>query len=280
MKAFRFETRRFSMSRPESVRSGHWLETLYTHLLLLYPRRFRHAHGEPMLQTLRDALSDSTVHQPSLFFHLLTDLLQSVVKERYAMLQETLGRRIFLFHSAMLAILCTVLALGICASVQQVQRQDANDPQIQMVRDAASLLEQGSTLEAALPPSHVDASSSLSAFLIIYDDAGKPVASSMSLEGKSPAPPPGVFDYTRQHAEDWITWQPRRGVRFASIVKHVAGPHPGFVLAGRSLQEVEARKDIVGKIVLAAWAATMALLVAGTGAFAWMTKRSETNGAT
>ncbi len=258
--------------------SNHWLERLYRLSLRFYPRPFRATHGGAMLQTVRDALQDPATNRLQLCVNLLIDLLQSAPKERYAMLQEMLGRRILLFNAAILAVICTVLALAISASIQQVQRQDANDPQIQMVRDASSLLEHGATFDAALPANRVDAASSLTPFLIIYDDAGKPVASSASLDGQVPAPPPGVFEYVRQHTEDWITWQPRPGVRLASIVKRVAGPHPGFVLAARSLQQVEARKHVVGNLMTLGWAVTMALLFAGTGFLMWTTRRDETNG--
>jgi hypothetical protein len=123
----------------------------------------------------------------------------------------------------------------------------------------------------------VNAATSLAPFLIVYDDAGKPIGSSANLDGRAPGPPAGVFDYARQHGEDWITWQPRRGVRIASIVKRVSGPHPGFVLAGRSLQEVEARKDVVGDLMLLIWGAMMGLLVVGTTIFAWITRRPQMN---
>ena len=285
MKAFRFETNR--PAKQTAIPSGSdflydetghrrvWIEALYRQCLALYPPRFRQAHGEEMVQTLRDALRDPAAPRPRLYLNLLTDLLWSVTKERYAMLQAKLGRRIFFFHASMLAGICTVLAVTICASIQQEMRQGANDPQVQMVRDAALLLEQGALPDAALPANRVNAAVSLAPFLIVYDEAGKPVASSATLDGRAPGPPAGVFDYARQHPEDTITWQPRHGLRFASIVKHVAGSHPGFVLAGRSLQEVEARKGIVGNLMLVGWAATMMLLFAGTVIFAWITGRSE-----
>ena len=49
---------------------------------------------------------------------------------------------------------------------------------------------------------------SLAPYLIVFDDAGRPIASSARLAGAPPVPPPGVFDYTRAAGEDRITWQP------------------------------------------------------------------------
>jgi hypothetical protein len=53
----------------------------------------------------------------------------------------------------------------------------------------------------------------------------------------------GVFDYVRQHDQDRITWQPEPGVRIATVVAGYTGSQSGFVLAGRSLREVEKRES-------------------------------------
>jgi hypothetical protein len=272
MKAFRFEAKRV-------YRSQCWFESLYRHSLALYPPGFRAAHSEAMLQTLRDALRDPDASRLQLLLSLLIDLPHSVVREWHTMIQERFGQRIFVLYAGLLAATLTVLTLGICASVQSSLRQSANDPQIQMVRDAAALLEAGGSAESALPPGQVNAATSLSPFLIVYDDAGRPVASSASLDGRAPGPPAGVFEFARQHGEDWVTWQPRPGVRIASIVKRVRGTHPGFVLAGRSLEEVEARKGNLGNLFLLLWGAVMGLLVVSTGIFAWMTRPLQTSAA-
>jgi hypothetical protein len=75
----------------------------------------------------------------------------------------------------------------------------------------------------------------------------------------------GVFDYTRAHGQDRITWQPRSGVRSAAIVARYGGAHPGFVLAGRSLREVEAREDRLTLMVGIAWAATLGASLVAVG---------------
>ncbi len=43
--------------------------------------------------------------------------------------------------------------------------------------------------------------------------------------------------------EDRITWQPEPGIRSAVVVVHYTGATPGYVMAGRSLREVEWRID-------------------------------------
>ena len=145
-----------------------------------------------------------------------------------------------------LAFLAVCMAGLVYASVQQSLRQSANDPQIQMAEDAAAALENGTPPSMIVPKnaSPIDIATSLAPYLIVFDDAGDPIAGNAALNAKIPAFPAGVFDYVRTHGEDRITWQPQPGVRSAAILVRVAsGSIPGFVLAGRSLREVEIRED-------------------------------------
>jgi hypothetical protein len=169
---------------------------------------------------------------------------------------HALGRWIILAA----AVVC--LALVIYVVGQQLLRQSANDPQIGMAEDAAAALAAGQSYEAILPAEIVSFENSLTPFLMVFDASGKPVASSAYLKGGVPAPPPGVFAYTRDHGQDRITWQPRPGVRIAAIVQHYAGQSSGFVLAGRSLREIERRENqILGLTALGALATLAVTLV-------------------
>src|SRR6202035_1968032 len=94
----------------------------------------------------------------------------------------------------------------------------------------------------------IDIAQSLSPFLIVYDDQGAALGSNGQLNGITPVPPKGVFDYVRSHGEERLSGQPVRGphsVRIAAVVERVNGPQPGFILAGRSMREVEARIEHV-----------------------------------
>lgn len=57
----------------------------------------------------------------------------------------------------------------------------------------------------------------------LAEDAGRPVVSSGTLDGKPPTLPRGVFVYTAKAGEDRVTWQPRSGVRQAVVVRRIAG---------------------------------------------------------
>ena len=68
----------------------------------------------------------------------------------------------------------------------------------------------------------------------------------------------------RQKGQDRVTWQPEAGVRMATVV--VSFDH-GFVMAGRSLTEVEKRESQVeslsGLALLGIWVATLILITLG-----------------
>jgi hypothetical protein len=161
-----------------------------------------------------------------------------------------------------------IITAGLCGlvylTVQQALRMGANDPQIQMAEDAASALNGGVSIDSVVPATKVEITNSLAPFIIVFDDSGKVSASSATLRGSVPVYPGGVLDYTRQHGEDRVTWQPEKGVRMATVVVRY---DDGFVLAGRSLREVEIRISNIEKIsgiaMLAIWAATLFIIALG-----------------
>ena len=193
------------------------------------------------------------------------------------MLRETYARPALLFNAAVLTGISTILALALYSIPQQVLRQGLNDPQIQMAGDTAARLEQGATPAEVVPVGSVDMVRSLSPFVIAYDDQGRPLASQAQLEGKAPAPPRGVFEYVRQHGEERVSWQPipgaARSLRIAAVVQRVNGAHPGFVLAGRNMREVEDRIEQVEHMAGLAWLGMLGLIVVGSAAFGWYTRQ-------
>jgi len=171
-----------------------------------------------------------------------------------------------------LAAICTVLALALYSIPQQVLRQGANDPQIALAGDLVARLEQGIPPAEAVTTGPIDMARSLSPFVIVYDDQGQPLASQAQLDGKTPVPPHGVFDYVRQHGEDRVSWQPHRGVRIAAVIQRVNGTRPGFVLSGRNMREVEAREEQVEHMAGLAWIIMLGLILVETVAFRWYSK--------
>ncbi len=151
-----------------------------------------------------------------------------------------------------------VVATAFCALsyviAQQLLRMGANDPQIQMAEDAASALSRGEATAAVVPQQQVESSSSLAPFLVVYDSSGKPVAGSGLLNGNLPDYPVGALQAAKASGENRVTWQPQPDVRIASVVV----PYKeGFVMAGRSLREVEKRVAQVQALAAVSWLITV-----------------------
>jgi hypothetical protein len=161
--------------------------------------------------------------------------------------------RNFLIRWIPFVLLTTFLSGLVYITVQQVYRQNADDPQIQMSEDMANQLQNASLPQEKASSSLVDMAQSLAPFYIIFDNSVKVIASSVQLDGQTPIPPAGVFEYTKTHGQNRFTWQPKNDVREAAVITRFDGKNKGFVLAGRSLREVEKREDNLMKIVEIVW---------------------------
>lgn len=168
-----------------------------------------------------------------------------------------------------LAFLATALSALVYFAVQQVGRQLANDPQIQMARDAAAALAAGRPVETVVPAAQVDLGQSVAPFLMVLDGSGKVVGSSGRLRGEGRVVPAGVLDHVRQSGEERVTWQPEPGVRMATVVVRRVDAGGGFVVAGRSLGETEDRILGIQTMVALAWIVTLAglLVIVGAGEY-------------
>ena len=169
-----------------------------------------------------------------------------------------------------LAALASAVCLLVYVVAQQTWRTSANDPQIQLARDAAAALAAGRAADTVVPRESVDMERSLAPFLIVLDADGKVLAASASLRGSVPGVPKGVLEYVRNRGEDRITWQPIGGVRIASVIVSYSGALSGYVLAGRSLEETQLRVTQFGNLIALAWAATLVGLLVVVAAGNWM----------
>ena len=179
-----------------------------------------------------------------------------------------------------IAAVSTVFAFALYGVVQQAQRADANDPQLQMAEDAAAQLSDGADPDAVVTGATVDITRSLAPFTIVFDRNGAVRASTADLDGRTPVPPRGVLNAAVERGVDVITWQPRSGVRSAIVVvPYGAGAAAGTVLVGRSLRAVEEREDRTLLIAGLAWIAALAggAVAASLAAYVWGRGDAETS---
>jgi hypothetical protein len=162
----------------------------------------------------------------------------------------------------LVAMVVLTLSYGVVYFVnQQWLRQSANDPQIQLAEDYSSQLASGSALNIFYDLKLIEISQSLLPYVLVYDESGKLQFSSARLNGSIPVVPAGVLQYAKTHQVDKVTWQPKVGVRQAIVVKYYQGREKGYVVAGRSLTEVELREDTLTKQMFIAWIISGILLI-------------------
>jgi hypothetical protein len=170
-----------------------------------------------------------------------------------------------------LGLAVTMVLLTVSIVTQQTYRTGADDPQVQMARDAARAIDAGADPATVVGSGTVDPTVSLAPFLIVYNASGSPVAGSGKIGGTIPTPPAGVLSATVAVGTNRVTWQPDAQTRIASV--EVATKNGGVVLAGRSLQEVEAREDRLTQSMALAWVGTMLATLAAVVAVVWLEDR-------
>lgn len=224
----------------------------YLRALSLYPPDFQEHNAAEMMRCAREMMAESRSPMRSAST-LAIDLFQSLITEHFTMTAnlKTIPQLAIVF------ILTTFIAATAFFIAQQVLRTSADDPQIQLAEDGARQLDAGEGFARVATTPTVPMENSLAPFVITYDNSGRVVASSATLDGAIPIYPKGVLDYVRVHGEERVTWQPRRGVRIASVATRSAH---GFVVAGRNMREVEERIRIMLKLAFTGWICVNVLL--------------------
>jgi hypothetical protein len=172
-----------------------------------------------------------------------------------------------------LAVLATCVAGMVYLVAQQGLRSGADSPQLQLAEDAARALDGGTAPSSVTGPPAVDMAESLAPFVVVFDEDGKALAWSGQLDGAAPAPPKGVLDHAAGDVPNRVTWQPRAGLRYATVTVRWRG---GTVMAGRSLREVERLENQAFLLVGLGLAGTLGLLVVVCVAVAWFSGRTAT----
>jgi hypothetical protein len=164
----------------------------------------------------------------------------------------------------LLAITSTALVGLVYITEQQGYRLSADDPQIQLAEDGATAYQNGTTPSQITGPNQVEIASSLAPFVTVFDQSNNYVATSGQFMGQTLSPPSGTFSYAKAHGQERFTWAPRPDSRLAAVLVYTGNSHPGYILAARSLAEVENREDKLlyfSALVLAVMLALSALLV-------------------
>jgi hypothetical protein len=156
------------------------------------------------------------------------------------------------------AIAVTTILFGTLYLVtQQLDRQSANDAPLRLASQVASEIRGGQSDTVDAQP-HVDLSRSLAPFVVVENDQGRATAGSGFLDNALVSLPTGVLSHAAQSGRDDVTWQPRSGLRFATVTLKVGN---SFVTAGQSLAPSENRDGTFRLIIGLSW--LVAILVIG-----------------
>jgi hypothetical protein len=154
-----------------------------------------------------------------------------------------------------LYVIAFIIITSICglvyATAQQSLRQGANDPQIEYAEDGARSIKAGQS--ASFGPDKIDLNKTLGVFLAVYDKDYKVIDSNAILDGALPQPPMGVFETAQGKGQYRVTWQPKKEIRLALVIVPVGNDAGQFVVAGRSLREVEKRENWTFQMAAAVW---------------------------
>lgn len=170
-----------------------------------------------------------------------------------------------------LAVLATC-AIGFAYLVgQQAWRLGADGLPEQLAWDGSVAIAAGTPAESVTGTRPVDIATSIAPWVVVFDKAGVPVTGTGMLDGKLASPPKGVLEAAKADGPhgDRVTWQPHAGVRQAIVVHTVKAGPGGYVVAGRSLHEVEAQVDILTALAGAAWVATLIATLAAVWVVEW-----------
>lgn len=104
-------------------------------------------------------------------------------------------------------------------------------------------------------------------FVIVYDKQSKPLAGTGYLGAKLAQTPKGVINHATAGKPHTVTWQPKEGVRIASVT--VLSKKGYFVVGGQSLSATEARASRLLWFTLLGYGAALAVV----GIVAWFGRR-------
>ena len=161
------------------------------------------------------------------------------------------------------ALLVVSLLNGLVyGAMQQVLRLGANDPQIQLAEDTAAQLAAGGAPSEVLPTRTVDIGESLAPYIMVYTEQGQPSAHPPLYMASSPNSPAASSTTCAAGARSVSPGSPTPECAALLSSCPFQAQSAGFVLAGRSLREVERRAEELLWEVAAAWGVMMLVVSA------------------
>jgi hypothetical protein len=164
----------------------------------------------------------------------------------------------------LLPVVVTTIIFGtIYVVTQQLDRLSANDDPLRLASQVAAELREGQSATIHAQP-HVDLQRSLALFVVVENSQGSATAGSGFLKNQLVSLPTGVLANAAISGRDDVTWEPERGLRFATVTLRVGDQ---FVTAGQSLAPSEDRDNTFRQLIGFGWLASMVVIC---GSLYWM----------
>lgn len=156
-----------------------------------------------------------------------------------------------------LAVGLTALAGTLCVVTQQIHRQLADDPQLQIAQEIGEILAQGQDPSVLDQQPKVDISKSLAPFIAVFDNDSKLISSTGQINEQAPNIPKSVIETAKSGGIHSVTWQPQEDVRTALVITKYEGENPGYAVVGKSMRENDKRAKALQIPVAIGWAASL-----------------------
>lgn len=160
-------------------------------------------------------------------------------------------------------VVATIVFGTIYVVTIQLDRLSANDAPLRLASQVATELREGQTTTLDEQP-HVDLARSLAPFVVVENSQGAATDGSGFLNGSLISLPTGVLTNAAKSGQDDVTWQPRSGLRFATVTLKVGDQ---FVSAGQSLAPSDGRRGTFQLLIGVGWLAAMVVI---GGCWIWL----------
>ena len=167
---------------------------------------------------------------------------------------------VFIWFMLMLAGIFSVGCAYVC--IQQSLRLSANEPAASAAKQVLVKLQNGGTPKNVLPEK-TDLSTSITPFVYVYDENQRLAATSAAYGNEDITYPKSVLSEIDKRGESRVTWQPKLGLRFATVGMKYSG---GYIIGCYSLSESENTISRIGSLLLMGYA----LYAVGCAVLLWI----------
>lgn len=164
---------------------------------------------------------------------------------------------------------------------QFVVRSSVDETPAQIAVNISDAIKAGTPVAELIPANaQSDLATEFAPFVILYDGTGTPISSTAILEKSIPIISKNTLEKSKKTGESRITWEPKKDVRLAIVIKPFPGEESGYILSGKSLHEADIRIKSLCNIATTGTIATLILSLFFAFAIFMIEKKKHAHGDT